>query len=379
MNVCPQECIILVPDENGFLFPEVDMNNCIDCDLCISVCAFQNDVYCGSEVINTYAAVHKNNSVLLKSSSGGVFSALAEIIYKKEGIVCGCIWDENYEAKHICIGSTEDLHKMHGSKYVQSDVGKSFKKVKGYLKNGRDVLFSGTPCQIAGLKSFLGKEYENLITVDLVCHGVPNLIFYKGYLDWLENRFKGKVTAYTFRNKEKSGKTGKVTYQHDGKSKEKIIEWPTDPYYSHYMYGHINRESCYKCKYASPKRQGDFTMGDYWGIQNAHPEIDADKGVSVLLVNSEKGVKLVEKLKEHLYLTPSTFEQAALENGQLIQPVSKSDIRETIFAIWREGGFQAVADAFYKENRKEIISFHIKRVIPRPAKSAIRKLFGKGR
>jgi coenzyme F420-reducing hydrogenase beta subunit len=376
VNVCPQNSIIFKPDENGFLFPEVDMRDCINCDLCTKVCAFQSEVSSGREAIKTYVAIHKNNNLLLQSSSGGVFSAIAEIVFAKDGVVYGCAWDENLETRHICINSAKELYKLRESKYVQSNIGKSFREVQAYLKNGKYVLFSGTPCQIAGLKRFLGKEYENLITAELVCHGVPNVAFFKSYIGWLENKVKGKITDYTFRYKSKIGKAGKVFFQRNEKTMEKVIYWPTDPYYSYFMYGHINRESCYECKYADAKRQGDFTMGDYWGIEKAHPEIDTQNGVSVLLVNTEKGIKLVEELKEYLYLTPSTFEQAALENVQLRQPIHKSNIRETILITWREGGFQAVADNFYKKNRKEIMEIHIKRIIPKPAKKLIKKLFG---
>jgi coenzyme F420-reducing hydrogenase beta subunit len=375
VNVCPQNSIYFKPDENGFLFPEVDMNNCIDCDLCETVCAFQNGIPLGRHAIKTYAAIHKNKNLLLPSSSGGVFSALAEIVFAKNGVVYGCAWDENLETEHICISSVKELHKLQGSKYVQSNIGKTFREAKAYLKNGKYVLFSGTPCQIAGLKSFLGKEYENLITAELVCHGVPNVAFFKSYIGWLENKLKGKIARFIFRDKSNWGMScvGRV-YLGNGEAREKIIYWPLDPYYSHFMYGHIYRESCYQCKYASTKRQGDFTLGDYWGIQKAHPEIDTNNGVSVLLVNSEKGLELVGKLQEYLYLTPSTFEQAALENGQLTKPIPQSDIRETVLSTWREGGFQAVADKFYKNNRKEIMRFHINRIIPKTIKSGIKKV-----
>jgi len=378
-NVCPKQAIKMEPDKDGFIYPIIDDGLCVDCGLCKKVCAFQNKPVTSEEPIATYAAINKNQTTLLNSSSGGLFGALAYITFEKNGVVFGCAWNANMEPEHICIDNPADMYKLHGSKYVQSDVKNTYVEAKKYLEQGRAVLYTGVPCHIAGFKSYLGRDYKNLITADLICHGVPNVAFFKGYITWLEQKLKSKIKEFKFRDKSNGRMdcVGKVTFQKDGKTKDKIIYWPVDYYYNYFMYGYIYRESCYECNYAGGNRQGDFTMGDYWGIEKAHPEIDANGGVSVLLVNSEKGMMLIEKLSEHLTLTFSTFEQARVENGQLRRPVIKSDKREAILKTWFYGGYQAVADEFYKQNKKQIIVFNMKKIIPRPFKKGIKKLLGR--
>lgn len=376
MNICPTQAITMQTDEYGFVYPVINTELCIECELCETVCAYRNIPVSNDEPLATYAAVNKDQSLLLTSSSGGIFGALASLVFEQNGLVFGSAWNTTLEPEHICIDKPADLNVLQGSKYVQSNINYTYAESKKYLEQGRTVLFTGTPCQIAGLKGYLGKDYENLITADIVCHGVPNIVFFKSYIGWLENKLKGKLTDYKFRDKSKLGIScvGKVCFHRSGKSREKIIYWSIDPYYSNFMYGHIYRESCYECKYAGAQRQGDFTMGDYWGVQRFHPEIETEKGVSVFLVNTEKGTELVSKLQEYLYLTPSTFEQASFRNEQLRQPISRRYEREIILKIWKDHGFEAVASDFYRRNKKKIIIHHIKTKIPVGAKKIIKML-----
>lgn len=358
MNICPTKAITIKEDADGFTFPDIDYDLCIECGLCNKVCAFQNKPVTDNGPLATYAAINKNSDVLLTSTSGGVFGALASMVFDYNGVVFGCAYNDNMEPEHTCIDNKMNLNKLQGSKYVQSNINFTYKEAKSFLNDGRLVLFTGTPCQIAGLKSYLGKEYDNLITVDLICHGVPSIAFFNGYIQYLEYKLNGKIVDFKFRDKSKGwGKRGKVIYSKKGKVINKRILPIESYYYSYFLDGEIFRENCYKCKYACESREGDFTMGDYWGVDKCHPKIKAKNGVSLLLVNSEKGSLIVDKLKKHLDLIETSFEKARVHNGQLNNPSSFSARREAILRLWHEGGYKAVADEYYKQNNRQIVLF----------------------
>lgn len=375
MCICPKQAITMKQDEDGFLYPKIDTSLCVECGLCKKVCTIQHVPTTNMEPLATYAAINKNQIVLSNSASGGIFGALASCVFERGGLVFGCAFNENMEPQHICVDNPSDMKKLQGSKYVQSNVNTAYAVVKEYLEEGKWVLFTGTPCQIAGLKSYLGKDYKNLITADLICHGVPSAAFFKGYIKQLEGKLKGKVIDFKFRDKFKGWSLmGKVIYEKNGKLREKLIFPFTSYYYSYFLNGDIYRENCYECKYASGSRQGDFTMGDYWGVEKAHPEIETKNGVSVLLINSGKGMELIGKLTELLTLTKSTFEQAKVQNMLLKKPTAKSNKRESILKMWHEGGYQALADEFYELNKKQILVFRIKMLVPQSAKIVLKKL-----
>lgn len=379
MNICPKQAITIKPDEDGFSFPEIDRDLCIECGLCNKVCAFQNVPITGNAPISTYVAINKDRDVLSSSASGGIFGALASIILEKNGVVFGCAYNDKMEPEHICIDNLLDMKKIQGSKYVQSNINTTYTEAKKYLKNARWVLFTGTPCQIAGLKSYLGKEYSNLITADIICHGVPSADFFKGYIQYLEDKLKGKVIDFKFRDKSNGWSLrGKVIYKKQGKILQKTILPVDSYYYSYFLKGDIYRENCYECKYACGSREGDFTMGDYWGVEKAHSEIETKKGVSVLLVNSKKGTMLIDELTKNLDLTESTFEQARVQNGQLNSPTAKSVRRETILRVWHEGRYKAVAEDYYRKNKKQIILSRGKMLIPHSMKKHLKRILKRG-
>jgi coenzyme F420-reducing hydrogenase beta subunit len=366
-------------DIDGFIYPIINNDLCVECGLCKTVCAFQHEPVTYAKPFATYAAVNKNQSVLTASASGGIFAALASVVFEKGGVVFGCAFNRDMVPEHICVDNLIDMKKLQGSKYVQSSINTTYAQTRKFLREGRWVLFTGTPCQIAGLKSYLGKDYNTLITADLICHGVPSVAFFKGYIKHLQAKLNGRVIDFKFRDKSKEwGLLGKVIYEKNGVMREKLIPPYTSYYYSYFLKGDIYRENCYECKYASGSRQGDFTIGDYWGVEKAHPEINNRNGVSVLLVNSEKGMMMIEKLKKFLTLTESTFEQASVQNRQLRQPTDKSDRRGVILKMWREGGYQALAYEYYKTNKKQLMVFRIKTLVPQSAKKKIKKLLGRG-
>lgn len=380
MNVCPKQAIAMKADQDGFIYPEVNNDLCIECGLCKKVCAFQNIPVKADEPIATYAAINKNKEVLSSSASGGIFGALAAMVLEKKGVIFGCAYNEDMEPEHICVNNLFDLHKIQGSKYVQSNINDTYTKAKKYLKGNRWVLFTGTPCQIAGLKSYLGKDYENLITADLICHGVPPSQFFKGYIRYLEDKLNGKIMDFKFRDKSKGwGHQAKITYEKRGTVREKFFLPIQSYYYYYFLKGDVSRESCYECKYACCSRVGDFTMGDYWGVEKAHPEIEKKNGVSVLLVNSKKGMILVGELDKYLNLTKSTFGQARVQNSQLNRPTPRSDKREAILKAWREGGYNAVANEYYKTYKRQILLHKVKLFVPPTVKRLIKGVLGKGK
>lgn len=378
MNICPTQAITIKSDADGFEFPEINHDLCIKCELCNKVCAFQNIPVSSDTPIAAYAAINKNSEVLLDSASGGVFAALASLIFDKKGVVFGCAYNENMKPEHICVDNRVDVKKIQGSKYVQSNIGTTYSEVKRYLKDGRWVLFTGTPCQIAGLKSYIGNEYNKLITTDIICHGVPSVKFFKGYIKYLEDKIKGEIIDLKFRDKSKGwGHVEKVIYIKDEAVKEKLIQSFNSYYHSYFLAGDILRESCYKCKYACGSREGDFTMGDYWGVEKVHSEIATKKGVSLFLVNSIKGKGLMYELSKYLELKESTFEQARKQNGPLNNSNTRTDKREIIFKTWNEGGYKAVADEYLMKNKKQIILIRIKMLIPKSIKRWLKRVLGK--
>jgi len=378
MSACPKQAISMIPDEEGFLYPKIDESLCINCELCKNVCAFQRnlgDYDTSRKPLMAFAGVLKDTLVLRNSASGGAFISLTFSTLNNNGVVFGCTLNKNKEAEHIYVDKIKDIGKLQGSKYVQSDIKDSFIKVKQNLKENRQVLFSGTPCQIAGLNSYLKKNYDNLLTVDLICHGVPSPLFFKGYINWLEDQLKATIIDFKFRDKKKGWSlTAKIIYKRNNKLHEKII-YPFESYYYYYfLKGDISRKSCYVCPYANSSRVGDVTIGDFWGINNVHPEINDEKGVSLILINTKKGLKKIDSIKKYMNLTGTDFEQAKLYNGQLEHPIAKSKKRDMLYTKFRIEGASTIANEYYKEMKNQIVFEKIKARIPPPIKNMIKEV-----
>jgi len=373
MSICPVDAIEMATDEDGFLSPVVDDDICIQCGKCIRVCPAnknRNSIVENNFPI-TYAAVNNEKKYLEVSSSGGIFPVIANKVLENRGVVFGCAWTDSLKAEHIFIENHKDLVKLQGSKYVQSNIGNSYIKAKELLENGREVLFTGTPCQIAGLKSFLNKKYDNLTTIDLICHDVPSQSFFDGYLNYLSKEAKSKVIGFQFRDKRYGTRyIGKALLE-KGK---KIKIYPVKSYYYNYfLKGYIFRESCYICPYADSKREGDITLGDYWGIERYHPEIASKDGSSVILVNTKKGEQLLESFSEKLRIVHSDFKKASANNGHLIKPTKRNSKRDEIFNLWRIGGSELVAKKF-QVSSKENLTAILKNVVPYSVKRRIKKI-----
>lgn len=374
LNICPRNAIKMITNNDGFIVPEIDVNLCVECSACKRVCDFQNNKVKQQMPEAAYVAINKNKELLRNSASGGVFGAVAEMVLARGGKVFGCT-SSNMNIHHVAISKKELLVKLQGSKYVQSDIDMCYREVKKELLNDQWVLFTGTPCQVAGLKSYLGKAFDKLITIDLICHGTPSKAFFNSYIQYLEDKLNVKVQEFKFRDKSQGWKhLGRLKYIKKGQIQERVIYPQTSYYFDYFLRGDVNRESCYVCKYACNERVGDLTIGDYWGIGKVHPEIKIKEGVSLLLVNNKKGRGVVEDIHGYLELIPSNFNIAKEYNTQLREPVVKSQRRAQILSIWRNDGSEGVARYYNKTNRKKIVLFHIKQMIPQPLKDSLKKL-----
>lgn len=319
---CPKYCISMQENERGFLLPTVDKSLCVNCGLCVSSCPEkeQPEFY---SVKKAFAAVAKDMPLLKKSTSGGVFGLLSLAVLKQGGVVYGCAWGDNFKAEHIRIDSAEDLHLIQQSKYLQSDTGKTFAFVKKDLLNDIKVLYSGTACQIAGLRKFLKKNYNNLITLEVACHGVPSPGLFRKYIEWIEQNTGKKVSDYQFRNKEKhrKGEHYKYCVTFDDESKKYGFSWE-DAYYGSFLKGRTLRRTCYNCKYKNNERVADVMLSDYWGIEREHKDFPAQNGASAVVLCSDSAMDLFNSIKDALIFKETTFEQIIKHNHSLVQSSS---------------------------------------------------------
>lgn len=298
-NACPQKCIQMLSDEEGFWYPQVDKEKCIDCGLCDNICPIIHKWEPSENRKTTaMAAINLNEEIRLKSSSGGIFTLIAEKIIKQGGVVFGAAFSDDFRTvHHICVDNIDDLKKLRGSKYVQSKIGDSYKLAKDFLDSGRKVLFTGTPCQIGGLYSYLRKPYDNLFTQDIICHGVPSPLIWKKYLDEREKKAAAKVIDVCFRYKVYGWQTYSIAITFSNNSKYIKLRYD-DPYINAFASNCCLRPSCYNCSFKGITRQSDLTLADLWGCQSYAPEMFDDRGVSLLLLHSNKGQELVRLIRD---------------------------------------------------------------------------------
>lgn len=326
-QLCVHNAIEAKPNKEGFLTTYIDSKKCVSCGLCQKRCP-QNTLIKKSDPIYSLAVRDKSDEELTASASGGAFAATARVFLDRGGIVIGAAYNDDMTVSHIVVESLKDLPKIQSSKYVQSNTENTYSKLKEFLKQGREVLYSGTPCQIGGLKAYLHKDYDNLYTMDLICHGVASPKLFSKYLVWLGRKMKGKIIGYDFRDKTCGWG---LDYMTKTKTKTKTKPSTLDPYYYHFLKGTTYRECCYRCNYCTKERVGDITIGDYWGIEKEHPEFYSSKGVSCLLVNTEKGMHLWNIVKEEFYSLESSFEQVSRANHNLSHPTQRINQRDSIY------------------------------------------------
>ena len=340
VSVCPKQCISMREDREGFLQPKIDAKLCIECHRCEKVCPILNPVAIPNDFeTKAYAAINKDDEVRAQSSSGGVFFPLAQWIIEQGGVVFGARWNDKWEVVHDYAEDLEGIKAFMRSKYVQSVVGDTLKQSKSFLEAGRWVLYSGTPCQIGGLKAYLGKEYDKLITVDLICHGVPSPGVWRSYLkDYVGN---DQILSINFRDKSEGWLgfqyfTTTTTTTTTTTRRDKKME---NPYFRGFLTNVYLRNSCYDCRFRQYHRMSDITLADYWGVEKFCPEMHDDKGTSIVLVHTEKGKSIMTEMDSII----SVLQQKSnllVYNSSMEVNESKPQNRTFYFHLFRHFGFR---------------------------------------
>ena len=330
VNVCPKSCISMHTDEEGFWYPRVDKDLCIDCQLCERVCPVLQDVQKEEFQPIAYACKNLNEEVREQSSSGGVFSLLCEDVISQGGVVFGASFDEHFNVRHTYAEKLEDCTQFRGSKYVQSKIGDTYKKAKQFLLNNRYVLFTGTPCQIKGLQMYLGKSYEKLIAVDVVCHGVPSPKVFSLYKSQLESQYDSKLSNVWFRRKDKGWNDFSFAARFEnGTEYQKTLR--EDVFMRGFLSDLYLRPSCHECCAKNFSNNSDLSLADYWGVGRIHPDFDDDRGVSLLLVNSEKGSKMMSCVSSQLDSRETDIDYAITRNPAIVRPSMAHPKRQQFF------------------------------------------------
>ena len=408
---CPKHCISLIEDEEGFLYPKVDLETCIDCGLCEKVCPVLNQDE-KHEPLAVYAATNKDEEIRRNSSSGGVFTLLAEDVIRQGGIVFGARFNEKWEVIHSSVENIRDIEQFRGSKYVQSKIGNTYYEASASLKEGRLVLFSGTPCQIAGLRKYLRKEYDNLLTVDFICHGVPSPGVFRTFLRDEINKaaIKGgrrnsvllpciplvsgndsldckelKIRSINFRDKRNGWKKYGFALElskasAEGEENTVLLSYKRvdkHPYMDGFLKDLYLRPSCYSCPAKCLSSGSDITLGDYWGIETLMQNVDDDKGVSVVITNTSKGQDAIEAVKDGIKLYESGWNELLPRNPALIHsaklPANRSLFFENDGKTFDEKIKELCKVPF---SMKNTISLLIQR-IPRPLRTSVKYLLKK--
>lgn len=388
VQICPKQCIRMQEDGEGFLYPLVDVDMCVDCKLCEKVCPVinQNEP---RRPLKVYAAKHPDEDIRLNSSSGGVFTLLAEQVIAEGGVVFGARFDESWQVVHDYSETVEGLAAFRGSKYVQSVIGDTYKSAQDFLKHGRKVMFTGTPCQIVGLKKFLRKDYPNLFTVDFVCHGVPSPLVWRKYLketaeDIRAKRAVGKksvtsslsdlpvITGISFRDKTNGWKKYGFSLRYTAsKAVENTVSASAiteeglflEPFTeNHFMRAfladYILRPSCYACPSKSGKSGSDITIGDLWGVDRFNPSIDDDRGLSLVMLHNDKASAILAKCN----LEDVDYLSAFNSNSSIEVSVKEPLNRKYFFAMLKS--LDSVGKA-YKLTQDSAVWHRIQRVIYR--------------
>ena len=365
-SVCPKSCITMEEDGEGFKYPKANAELCINCGLCERVCPIlHHQTNCNTPT--AYAAINIDDEIRANSSSGGIYYLLAKHVILNGGVVFGAKFDANFKVVHGYAQTIEEAKAFMGSKYTQSDMGDNYLYAKEYLDAGKTVLFTGTPCQIAGLKAFLRHEYENLICQDIICHGVPSPKVWEKYLNIHETKASATTRKAFFRSKTYGWKAFSMRLEFtNGKEFEEIHR--TDLFMQGFLKNLCLRPSCYHCSFKSKSRSADITLADFWGIQHVMPEMDDDKGTSLVVVHSQKGKQLFEAIKRNLKYKPVDLDLAIQYNPSMIKSVTERPEREKFITEIQKKRFDKVVNKYC--NPKVTLITRIKRKI----KSIIKKM-----
>lgn len=358
-SICPESCIVMLPDVEGFLHPQIDAEKCSNCGLCLRTCPVLKAID-PREPLAVYAAVNKDDAVRERSSSGGVFWELGKMVIEEGGVVCGAGWSEDLRVIHKVVDDLEGLKDLQGSKYVQSEIGETYKLVQTHLISGRQVLFSGTPCQVAGLRSFLGKEYDNLICVDLICHAVPSPGVFNKYKQELEQTYGSAPKRISFRHKNYGWKRFSMSIIFENNI-EYLQPLDKDPFLRGFLNELYNRPCCHECCFRELRSGSDITLADYWNVHNLFPELDDDRGTSVILVNNVKGNEIWGAVSSLFREQVSDFVSVKKYNP----------------AVYKSAACNNKRRIFYDANQTQPLEKTVKVLLKLPLKKQIRRILGK--
>ena len=346
-NACPVEAISFKTPYLDFLYPTIDNSRCVGCDRCERSCpilAEKREPESGYPI--AFAAKSRDEEVRRKSSSGGVFYELASRVLADGGYVCGAVFDECFHVKHIVSNTQEDLYRMMGSKYAQSDMGMCFRQIKTLLDAGKRVLFTGCPCQVAGLRTYVGKKYLNLILVELICHGIPSDQMLQVYIGMQEKKYGAKLKEMEFRNKAKGWHNSSVRMRFENYRLYEEAE-VSDTYMKGFFGNIFLKSSCYQCHFRNCTAGSDIVVGDFWGAEVERTDEDDNKGLSAVLVNTEKGFTTLKDCS--LMLIPTIEEKIIKYHKNLIQSASKSPLRNEFYVYAETNGYASAIQCYLKE------------------------------
>ncbi len=352
--VCPRKCTTMQRDGQGFYRPVINTSLCTNCDLCKSICPQISSVADFGKQIDAYGAIAKDTGIKMASSSGGLFTILSSRIIEKGGIVFGAAFDEKLNVVHMEATCVEELGLFRGSKYVQSYIGDCFIKAKGYLESDRWVYFSGTPCQIAGLKAFLKKDYATLITQDLICHSAPSPLVWEEYLKFREKEACGKAIKASFRYKEKDVDGYKLRIEFDNGKVH--AQYGSDPYMMAFINGLSSQTACFDCRFKGLNRQSDVTLADFWGVEDLFPNIDKQGGVSLIFLHTEKGKALFDSIADQTINFKVDPLLAVRKNTMALKSMKPDKARKKFLKSIKRKGFEKA----YKHAVKPSIKTRVK-------------------
>lgn len=344
MVACPKGCIKMVQDDEGFLYPHVDSEACTNCGICERSCPILAHRETKGEEGKplAFAAYSKDERIRMESSSGGIFSLIASYILENGGYVFGAGFNSDFEVVHMCVESADHLAQLRGSKYVQSRIGDTFKEAKELLEAGKLVLFSGTPCQIGGLYAYLNKPYDNLLTQDIICHGVPSPMAWERYLKQREKDAGGKALRVSFRDKSISWRNYSISFLFSNQAAF-TKNHSQDSFMRTFISNLSLRPSCFHCAFKSIERQSDITLADFWGIEKVLTEMDDQKGTSLVIIHSEKGKQIFSAIEQDIYSRSVEIRDAIKYNSSVISSAKKPAKRSTFLKEIANGDFEQVA------------------------------------
>ena len=336
-KICPKSCITMKYDKQGFLYPFVDQELCINCGACDRVCEQTSSPLAHATLQKGFGAISKDKELQLKSSSGGIFSLLCNEIFLRQGAVVGvAMTGDNKGAVHRVAYNEQEVSAFRGAKYLQSDLGEIFSKIDQLLKDGKEVLFSGTPCQVAGLKACIKENDDNLLCVDMVCHGVPSPMIWRKYCDEIEAVYKGVVSAVNFRYKKYSWEKPHV----DSNNCTVIFRSKTeDPYMRLFLKEYTLRPSCYECQHKGLNRNADITIADFWGVDKIIPGFSNGAGTSLVIIHTKKGSKYFERIKNQMRVLEVDPQKVVEYNGAALKSAKRPD---RLDEFWQEQAYLTI-------------------------------------